>query len=317
MTAGAGHVPVLLSHVLSALAPAPGVTLADLTAGRGGHAEALARAAGPGTRVFLGDLDPGNLAHALQRVRSVPGAQVESFHGSFAIADHALRRLGWQADCVLADLGFASSQMDDPARGFSFRADGPLDMRLDPTRGETAAELLARLPERDLADAIFRLGEDPFARRIARAVSARQAAGGIRGTQDLAAAVVDAYGPKARASRMHPATRTFMALRILVNDELGALRGLLEAVRRGAAAAMAGNPAWLAPGARIAVIAFHSLEDRLVKQAMSDWEAEGLGRRSVRKPVVAADDEVAANPRARTAKLRTFRVASTGDPSEG
>jgi len=246
---------------------------------------------------------------------SVPGAQVESFHGSFAIADHALRRLGWQADCVLADLGFASTQMDDPTRGFSFQSGGPLDMRLDPTQGETAADLVARLPEAELADAIFHLGEDPFARRIARLLVERRSHAPIATTADLAAAVVAAYGARARQSRMHPATRTFMALRILVNDELRALDHLLSSVERGARALMPadGAPAsatWLRPGARIAIIAFHSLEDRRVKHAFADWECAGLGTRLTRKPVEADESEIRANPRARSAKLRAFQIAA-------
>jgi 16S rRNA (cytosine1402-N4)-methyltransferase len=233
MSARAGHLPVLLDTILELLAMPAGGTVADLTAGRGGHAEALARRGGAGSRVFLLDLDAGNLAFAESRVRAVDGVEVRAHHGTFAHADQAIRAVGWRADRVLADLGFASTQMDDPLRGFSFQAEGPLDMRLDTSRGETAAELVARLPEAELADAIFQLGEDPFARRIARIIAERRGRAPIRTTTDLASAVVAAYGARARESRMHPATRTFMALRIMVNDELGALRGLLSALEQG------------------------------------------------------------------------------------
>ncbi len=310
MSPDPGHLPVLLDTTLRLLDPPAGGTVADLTAGRGGHAEALARSVGAGGRLFLSDLDAGNLAFAAERATAAGGAAVHAFHGSFARADHELARLGWSADAVLADLGFASTQMDDPARGFSFQAAGPLDMRLDPSRGETAADLLARLPERDLADAIFRYGEDPFARRIARVVVERRAREPMRSTQDLAAAVVAAYGAKARQSRMHPATRTFMALRILVNDELGALESLLSAMEAGGRRAAAGQASWLRPGCRVGVIAFHSLEDRMVKHAMAGWEEAGLGERVTRKPAEPTDAEVAGNRRARSAKFRVFRFGT-------
>lgn len=326
MTGPVGHLPVLLETVLELLAPRPGQTVADLTAGRGGHAEAMARAASPGGRVLLCDLDAGNLAFATDRVRQVAGVEAAPVHGSFARVDREAVRLGWAADAVLADLGFASTQMDDPARGFSFQAEGPLDMRLDPTRGETAADVIARIREAELADAIFELGEDPFARRIARTIVDRRAKAPLRTTQDLASAVVAAYGARARDSRMHPATRTFMALRILVNDELGALRTLLAALEQGGREATAARRApttstaasppsgWLRPGCRVGIISFHSLEDRLVKHAMADWERAGLGERVTRKPAEASEAELAANRRARSAKFRVFRFAAEMRP---
>ena len=308
MTDPSGHLPVLLDTVLELLSPRPGETAVDLTAGRGGHAEAIARRIAPGGRILLCDLDAGNLAFASDRVRAVAGTEPASMHGSFARADREATRLGWRADAVLADLGFASTQMDDPARGFSFQADGPLDMRLDPTRGESGADLLARIREPELADAIFELGEDPFSRRIARTIVERRTRAPLRTTQELASAVVAAYGARARDSRMHPATRTFMALRILVNDELGALRTLLSALEQGGREAAAGS-GWLRPGCRVGIISFHSLEDRLVKHAMADWERAGLGERVTRKPAEASDVELATNRRARSAKFRVFRFA--------
>lgn len=321
-----GHAPVLLAEVLQALRPAPGETVADLTAGRGGHASAMARAVGPGGRVVLFDLDPGNLAFAAERIRA-EGVPVEPIHASFATAELELARRGFRADAVLADLGFASNQMDDPARGFSFQGEGPLDMRLDPTRGETAAALLSRLDERAIADAIFQWGEDPFARRIARSIVARRGRGQLRTTADLSAAVREAYGTRAHHSRMHPATRTFMALRILVNDELGALTALLGAVARGAqavgAASRAGDPSgtavptgWLCRGARVGIISFHSLEDRMVKHAFADLDRDGLAHRLTRKPVEAGESEARVNPRARSAKFRAVQIG-VHSPSDG
>ena len=319
MTEPAGHVPVLAGPVMRLLAPGPGQTALDLTAGRGGHAELLARAVGPDGRVLLVDRDPANLAFARERLAALPRdarPSVEARHASFGAIERlaaglgAGPTLGWAADAVLADLGFASTQMDDPARGFSFQSEGPLDMRLDPTQGETAADLVARLPEAELADAIYQLGEDPFARRIARTLVERRTRAPIATTADLAVAVVSAYGPRARQSRMHPATRTFMALRILVNDELRALDHLLSSLERGARAVAQGSACWLRPGARIAIIAFHSLEDRRVKHAFADWERAGLGTRLTRKPVEADESEIRANPRARSAKLRGFQIAS-------
>lgn len=316
MTPSDGHVPVLLEPVLRWLQPGPGQGVLDCTAGRGGHAEAMARAVGPSGWVVLVDRDPGNLAHASARVAAT-GTPVRGHHGSFAECERAAvpaGGVGGRVDRVLADLGFASNQVDDPDRGLSFMRDGPLDMRLDPGRGETAADLLARLPERDLADAIFRLGEDPFARRIAREVADRRVRQPIVTTTELAAAVVAAYGSRARQSRMHPATRTFMALRILVNDELRALEGLLAGLEAGGRQAAQGKGGWIRPGCRAGVISFHSLEDRMVKQAMAAWEAAGIGERLTRKPVEPTDAEVFANRRARSAKLRVFRFGTVAAP---
>jgi 16S rRNA (cytosine1402-N4)-methyltransferase len=197
-------------------------------------------------------------------------------------------------DGVLADLGFCSDQMDDPARGLSFSQPGPLDMRLDPTRGEPAVALLRRLNERDLADLIFEYGEERFSRRIARRVVEARRTGGVETTEELAELVRRCVPrPKGKRPAIDPATRTFQALRIAVNDELGALDRLLGQL-----------PGCLKPGGRAVIISFHSLEDRRVKHAFRDrsvWEA------LTRKPVQAADEEVQANPRARSAKLRAAR----------
>ncbi len=302
-----GHAPVLPVGVMQLLEPKPGQCAVDLTAGRGGHAELLAHAVAPLGRLVLMDLDPGNLQFASARA-TAHLKQVESIHGTFADAARLLSERHVQADAVLADLGFASNQMDDPARGFSFLRDGPLDMRLNPGTGDSAATLLARLSERDLADAIFQLGEDPFSRRIAREIVQRREREPIVTTRQLAEAVRHAYGSRARDSRMHPATRTFMALRILVNDELAALHYLLEAIQQAARAAHAGAPTWLRPGARIAIMSFHSLEDRAVKHCFAALESSGLAERLTKKPAVATESEIAGNPRARSAKARAVRL---------
>lgn len=313
MTDAPGHLPVLARSVLDLLQPRPGQRVVDCTAGRGGHAELLAQAVGPSGHVTLMDRDADNLAHSAARVGAI-GVPVHAVHASFATCERVVlgsRPTGGTdgrtpgADLVLADLGFASNQMDDPARGFSFQQEGPLDMRLDRSAGEPAADLLARITEGELSDAIFRLGEDPFARRIARVIADRRASTPLRTTTQLASAVVAAYGAKARFSRMHPATRTFMALRILVNDELGALRSLLDSVARGCR-----GDGWLARGARVAIISFHSLEDRVVKHAFADLERQGVARRLTRKPVEADEAEVRGNPRSRSAKLRVLEVGA-------
>ncbi|MEY3022923.1 MAG: hypothetical protein RIS86_2121 [Planctomycetota bacterium] len=306
--ASVGHVPVLLEAVLETLAPRSGETFVDLTAGRGGHAEAVARRLGPGGRVVLFDLDPGNLAFSAQRVGAVEGCEVAQVHASFASVDRELSRLESRADLVLADLGFASTQVDDAARGLSFMHDGPLDMRLDPTAGMTAAEFVASASERELADTIQRFGEEPLARRIAAKIAATRAKQPITTTAQLAELVRDAYGSRARTSRMHPATKTFQALRIAVNDELGALGALLDSIRDAANRTVGDRPGWLKPGARVAIIGFHSLEDRMVKQCFADMVRNGLATATTAGAVVSSEAESAENPRARSAKLRVVTV---------
>jgi 16S rRNA (cytosine1402-N4)-methyltransferase len=231
-------------------------------------------------------------------------------HGNFDRIGSVLQSQGLRADVVLADLGFASTQMDDPTRGFAFQSEGPLDMRLDRSQGPTAADLLGRMRESELADLIYHLGEDPFARRIARAIVDRRDHGSLRTTQDLSQAVVRAYGARARQSRVHPATRTFMALRIAVNGELDSLNNFLSDLGKSASERAAGSASWLAAGARVAILSFHSLEDRSTKRAFADWERQGWATRITRKPVVANETEQRDNPRSRSAKLRAARIES-------
>lgn len=305
------HTPVLLKEVLAILAPKPGEHYADCTAGLGGHAAAIAMAMGEG-RLTLLDADPANLSRAEANVRAAaPAITVTTHHANFA---HAPRLIAAEpADMVLADLGFSSNQMDDPTRGFSFRADAPLDMRLDPTLPTTAADLVASLPERELARTIADYGEDRAAPRIAAAIVRSRRSRPIQTTTQLAD-IVRSVVPKGD-SPIDPATRTFQALRIAVNDELGVLQALLDAVQRAATAIEAGKPTWLRPGARVAIISFHSLEDRAVKQAFGEVvrgsRATGTNRPQElsSKPTVPAENEVAANPRARSAKLRVVRLS--------
>ena len=299
---------MLLGEILDVLSPRSGQVYVDLTAGRGGHAVAVSRLLGPTGRVALFDLDAGNLDYATKRVGEALGSQPVAVHGSFVSVGRELDARGLQTDLMLADLGFASTQVDDAARGLSFMRDGPLDMRLDPRSGMTAAEFVANSSERELAEVIDCYGEEPLARRIASKIAAARAVAPINTTAQLADLVREAYGSRAHASRMHPATKTFQALRIAVNDEMGALGALLDSIRRAAERTRDGRPSWLAPQARIAIIGFHSLEDRMVKQAFAEMRKSGLASELTSGALVCSESEAAANPRARSAKLRAVMV---------
>jgi len=306
MPEGRGHIPVLLDEVLATLDPKPGDTMLDCTAGLGGHSAAIAPALGPGGTVALVDLDEANLERAAERVRSLPEApSVVPLHANFAEAPRLLVERGLSADLLLADLGFASNQIEQGERGFSFQREGPLDMRLDPSRGPTAADLVATLSEEELGEIIRDFGEERRWRQVARKVVGERQLRPIATTLDLARivrAVVGSGGP-----RIDPATRTFQALRIAVNDELGSLDALLESIRRTAGGA-APAERWLAAGARVALITFHSLEDRRVKQAFADLTKRRLATDLTRRPVIASEAEAATNPRSRSAKLRAIRL---------
>lgn len=305
------HIPVLHHAVLDLLAPRPGETLIDCTAGLGGHAASIAERLGSDGRVVLFDLDPGNLARAEDRVRRAlrpdesKSARVDAVRANFAQAASWAAQHGVRADMVLADLGFASPQVDDPERGLSFKRPGPLDMRLDPEGPVTAGELVNTLDERELADLIFRYGEERHARRVAAKLVAERRESPISSTDRLAS-IVRSVVPRAPGS-IDGATRTFQALRIATNDEIGSLEALLGSIERWSGRTDEGG-CWLNPGARVAVISFHSLEDRPVKQAFAGIVAEGRARAVTRKPVVPEDDEQRRNPRSRSAKLRVIRL---------
>ena len=301
---------MLLGEALRLLDPRPGDVAVDCTAGSGGHSAALARAIGRGGRLISIDLDPQSLASTAQHMQGWAG-QFVSIRDSFVrVAQHLVQRQ-LRADVVLADLGFSSSQMQETRRGFSFQADGPLDMRYDPDGPVTAADLLRSCTEEELADLIRRYGEEPLAPKIARKLVQTRKDQPIQTTAQLVQVVQEAYGSRARKSRLHPATRTFMALRIAVNDELAALEALMDQVIDGAA--KVGEGGWLNAGARVAIISFHSLEDRIVKRAFVQLADRGLGTRLTKRPITAGESEVAANRRARSAKLR---VVTVGGPKQ-
>jgi 16S rRNA (cytosine1402-N4)-methyltransferase len=304
------HIPVLLEATLAALAPAPGETFLDCTAGLGGHAAAIGSELGTSGMLVLNDADPGNLRRAEARVRDAlpEPPRVVALQGNFADAPRRVREMDLAFDLLLADLGFASSQMEDAARGLSFARDGPLDMRFDPSSPVTAAELVASLPEAELARIIAEYGEDRAARAIARKLVAARAASPILTTGQLADLVRSAVGRRPGRDTIDPATRTFQALRIAVNDEMGSLAALLAAIERGAADLAAGKASWLRAGARVAIISFHSLEDRAVKRAFAGIVAAGNGAHLTRKPVEADESELGRNPRSRSAKLRVVRI---------
>src|SRR5262245_50801779 len=303
------HRPVLLEESLALLRVAPGATVVDATLGPGGHAEALLEAVGANGRVIGIDRDPAALAFARRRLsrfasRFLP---VLGDHRDLVSLLHAIDVV--VVDAVLVDLGISSMQLDDPSRGFSFSMDGPLDMRMDPASGgPTAADLVATLDVTGLREIIETWGEDRLANRIARAVVRERSKQPILTTRQLAAIVERAAGPQARRFRIHPATRTFQALRIAVNREI---EGIPALVSRAASL--------LRRGGRLAVISFHSLEDRAVKTAMHGLAHRcicppglpvcGCGRENVvrtltSRPVVPQPAENASNPRARSAKLR-------------
>jgi 16S rRNA (cytosine1402-N4)-methyltransferase len=286
------HLPVMTAEVLQHLRPERGGLFVDCTVGLGGHTRALVDAGA--TRVIGLDRDLDALAQARQTLAPC-GDRVELVHADYRALDDVLdARQITGIDGALADLGVSSLQFDAPGRGFSFQRDEPLDMRMNRESGETAANLVARSTERELADAIFKYGEERFSRRIARAlVYARQEAP-VDTTGRLAAIVRRAI-PRRGPMRIDPATRTFQALRIWVNGELEGLDRFLEAVVRR-----------LRAGARLVVIAFHSLEDRIVKHTLRALEHGDDARVKVltKRPLVPGEDEVQRNPRARSAKLR-------------
>lgn len=289
------HVPVLVREALEFLNVRSDGIYIDATLGAGGHAAEIVRRLDRGKLLGL-DRDPAALAAAREQLRGFED-KVIFMHGNFAEIDLLHRASGLPpADGVLADLGVSSMQLEDAARGFSFSQPGPLDMRMDPASERTAEEIVNRISEPELADLILRLGEERHSRRIARAiVKARP----IRTTTELAQVVTRAIPSRAGLHQIHPATRTFMALRLAVNRELENLESFLSRVLGLAA-----------EGGRVVVISFHSLEDRLVKRAFQSWQKEGRARILTRKVVRPGEEEVRENPRSRSAKLRAAEKLS-------
>lgn len=285
------HLTVLQSETIDAIAPRSGGTYVDLTLGGGGHTEAILQA-NEGCRVIAFDRDPAAISAASARLQGY-GTRVTFVHSRFSRVAQELEARGIEfVDGLIADLGVSSPQLDEAERGMSFRKEGPLDMRMDPSEGETAADLIVRLTQDELADVIFHLGEERRARRVARCIKQALDAGEVGTTTDLRRAIVRAVGPR-RVGGIDPSTRTFQALRLAVNRELEEL-----------SAALAAASQIVRPGGVASFISFHSLEDRLVKRAFlkrEDWE------RLQKKPLRASEEEQAENPRSRSAKLRTAR----------
>ena len=293
------HIPVLATQVLKALLPRPGQIFVDCTLGLGGHACLLLQQLSPGGVLVGCDFDPHHVRIAAETLRraNVPSVATHLHHSNFAALPGILSALGIEkVDGILADLGVASPQIDDPDRGFSYRREGPLDMRMDPTRGQPASALVNRLAEPELAEAFLELGDETDAPKIARLIVERRATNPILTTGDLTALVCEArdFTPKrAAGAKLHPAARTFQALRMLVNRETGNLERLL-----------AFAPDILRPGGRVAIISFHSGEDRRVKKAFRDGLRRKIYRDATDDPITATAEESTENPRSRSAKLR-------------
>ncbi len=293
------HLPVMVAEVLEHLAPSRGGVFVDCTVGLGGHARALLEAGA--SRLIGLDRDPAALAEA-RRALSDFGDRVELVHSDYRRVNDVLDERGvTDVDGVLADLGVSSMQLDSPGRGFSFRQDDPLDMRMDTTTGPTAAESIRDVDERTLADVIYEFGEERYSRRIARAIVAARGRAPLETTGQLADVVRRAV-PRKGYSRIDPATRTFQAIRIWVNRELEGLDTFLGDVARR-----------LGDEGRMVVITFHSLEDRIAKHTLRALQDEGIGLRiRTKRPMVPGEAEVERNPRARSAKLRAAEQTGRG-----
>ncbi len=287
------HVPVLAHEVLTALAPLPGQTLVDGTLGGGGHTRLLAQRVGPQGVIVAVDRDPQAIARA---ERELAGLPIRVAQANYCDLPEVLDSAGIDSvHGIVLDLGLSSDQLADRERGFSYQSDGPLDMRFDPERGEPAARLLARLSADHLAQLIYELGEERYSRRVARLIVERRRTEPIRTAQQLAD-LVRSCVPRSKGHSIDPATRTFQALRIAVNQEL---KSLEIALRR--------LPDRLEPGGRLAIISFHSLEDRLVKTAFREDSRLTV---LTRKPVRAEQSEIDRNPRSGSARLRVAERAS-------
>lgn len=288
------HRPVLAGEVLELMAPSSGERFLDGTVGSGGHARLLLERVGPSGFLYGIDRDPARLEEARKSL-SAAGPNFALFHGNYRDLDRLLptEAIG-TLDGVLLDVGAHSAQLDEAGRGFSFQQEGPLDMRMDPTQELSAYDVVNEWPEEELADAIYRFGEERRSRRIARAIVREREREPIRTTLRLAEIAARASG--GARGKIHPATRTFQGIRIAVNGELEALE---EGLKKAFGA--------VRPGGRVAAISFHSLEDRIVKRAFRAWADEGKAELLTRKPVTAADPELEENRRSRSAKLRAVK----------
>ena len=294
--AAAWHQPVMSAEVLDLLAPRPGAIIVDATVGTGGHSLSILPRLLPDGRLIAVDRDETALGLARQRLIEFE-PQASFIHDNYRNLPQILRQLGvLHVDGLLLDLGMSSLQVDQPERGFSFSREGPLDMRMDARDEQTAEALVNELSADDLALLLSTLGEERFARRIAQRIVQARRARPILTTTQLAHLVAEAVPGRSRHGRLHPATRTFQALRLAVNDELGALETLLGAL-----------PDLLAPGGRAVIVTFHSLEDRLVKHAFVRGMREDAWTLLTKKPARPSREETLRNPRARSAKLRAVQ----------
>ena len=291
------HFPVLAADVVRVLRPRPGHTVVDCTLGLGGHSKLLLERITPGGRLIGMDFDTGNIERARKNLGGVRGGHFSLHHTNFAAVAAVLADQGIEkVDIILADLGVASPQIDDPARGFSYRKPGPLDMRMDLTRAESAAQLLARISEEELRDAILDFGDETDAPAIARLIVEHRTDQPITSTIQLADIVSEArdFTPqRAAGAKLHPAARTFQAIRMLVNRETQNLERLLAVA-----------PQLMKPGGRIGIISFHSGEDRRVKQSFREGFRARVYSEISDEPVIATEAEQKMNPRSRSAKLR-------------
>ena len=293
------HEPVMLTEVLRLLAPQPGETIVDGTLGYGGHSLAILREL-QGKGLLLGvDRDPEMAARAGERLSDSGAQNFRIVVSNYSRLDEVLSASGDRADGILLDLGVASPQIEDPRRGFSYRVDGPLDMRMTPDQDFGAAEWINSAEEKDIADVLFEYGEERFSRRIARAILRARDRAPIRTTGELAEIIRRASPPGPR--RLHPARRSFQALRILVNRELEHLDRFLEIL-----------PGLLKPNGRCVVMSYHSLEDRRVKNVFRQGIRDGLFESLTRKPLRPSEQEVDSNPRSRSARVRAVRRLAEG-----
>jgi len=283
------HVPVLWREAIEILNVQPDGYYIDATLGAGGHAEEILRRLDKGKLIGI-DRDPAALAFAGERLKDF-GEKLITMPGNFAQISGLYAARGFPpADGLLADLGMSTMQLEDASRGFSFSTPGPLDMQMGPNSGPNAADLVNEMSEQELADVIFKLGEERHSRRVARAIVKGRP---YRLTTELAQVVTRAIPSRTALRHIHPATRTFQALRMAVNRELECLESLLAQALE-----------VLKPGGRVVILSFHSLEDRLVKWAFKGWQREGRARILTRRVVRPSEAEIAANPRSRSAKLR-------------
>jgi 16S rRNA (cytosine1402-N4)-methyltransferase len=294
-----GHEPVLLAEILDLLNPQPGQSFVDCTLGRAGHASAIAQRISPGGVLIGLDADPRNLQFSGERLKA-SNISTRLFHANFAELSDVLKEVGVErVDAILADLGISTNQLFDEQYGLSFAAPMTLDMRLDPRIRRSAANLINNLPEDELANVLYKLADERYSRRIARKIGEARRISPITTTDRLADLVRSAVPVRpGQPQRIDPATRTFMALRMAVNQEVENLERLLEQA-----------PKFLKPGGRLAVVSFHSVEDRLVKQAFRSAEQTGLLTVLTPKPISPSPQEIAANPRSRSAKLRVAAKA--------